>query len=149
MGDRSADHGRSLPRQASSLREHFRGYGPLLLFGPAFIGVSERKECAPSPTNPNAACTTGQSFDKESRVAIAPTFGLGFSFYVNKWNAIGFEWRALPFAWNTGGFDTKGGGPDNEFPDNKISADDRQFRFNQMLTLSYNFYLPTDYRVSE
>lgn len=108
--------------------------------GPAFIGVSERKDC-------DNDCS--QQFDKKSRVAVAPTFGLGFTFYANKWNAIGFEWRALPFSWNTGGFDTKGGGKDSEFPDNKINDKDRLFRFNQMLTLSYNFYFPQQYRVSE
>ncbi len=114
--------------------------------GPAFVGVSERKECDPAK---GTDCDTPDSFKKESRVAIAPSFGLGFTFYVNKWNAIGFEWRGLPFAWNTGGFDTKGGGKDSEFPDNKITSDDQQFRFNQMLTISYNFYFPQDYRVSE
>lgn len=114
--------------------------------GPAFIGVSERKDCDPSK---GQACDTPEAFDRESRVAIAPTFGLGFTFYVNKWNAIGFEWRGLPFAWNTGGFDTKGGGKDNEFPDNKVTDADSQFRFNQLLTISYNFYFPRDYRVSE
>lgn len=110
--------------------------------GPAFIGVSERKDC-------KADCDLPQNFDKASRVAIAPTFGLGFTFYANKWNALGFEWRGLPFAWNTGGFDTKGGGKDKEFPDNKIDDADRLFRFNQMLTISWNLYFPTDYRVSE
>lgn len=108
--------------------------------GPAFIGVSERKDCETDCKN---------SFDKASRVAVAPTFGLGFTFYANKWNALGFEWRALPFSWNTGGFDTKGGGKDQEFPDNKINDKDRQFRFNQFLTVSWNFYFPQQYRVSE
>ena len=111
--------------------------------GPAFIGVTERKDCE------LGTCTRPESFDRASRVAIAPTFGLGFSFYVNKWNAIGFEWRALPFAWNTGGFDTRGAGKDEEFPDNAIDGADREFKFNQILTLSYNFYFPQDYRVSE
>jgi outer membrane beta-barrel protein len=108
--------------------------------GPAFIGLSERKDC-PSDC--------GNNFDKASRVAVAPTFGLGFTFYANKWNALGFEWRALPFSWNTGGFDTKGGGKDQEFPDNKIDDKDRLFRFNQFLTLSWNLYFPQEYRVSE
>jgi hypothetical protein len=107
--------------------------------GPAFIGVTERKNCNP--------CT--DNFDMGSRVAIAPTFGLGFSFYINKWSALGFEYRGLPFSWNAGGFDTAGGGKDNKFPDNKITNDDRQFTFNQLLTVSYNIYLPFQYRVSE
>ncbi len=114
--------------------------------GPAFIGVTERKDCEAGTCTLN---NNPDAFKTASRVAIAPTFGLGFTFYVNKWNAIGFEWRGLPFAWNTGGIDTKGGGKDNEFPDDKISAEDRQFHFNQLLTISYNFYFPQDYRVSE
>ena len=114
--------------------------------GPAFIGLKERGDCG---VDAGTDCTAPESFDKKSRVAIAPTFGLGFTFYVNKWNAIGFEWRALPFSWNTGGFDTAGADPNGEFPDNQITDADRQFKFNQMLTVSYNFYFPMDYRVSE
>jgi outer membrane beta-barrel protein len=109
--------------------------------GPAFVGIKERPDCTD--------CTPDSTFEPKSRVAIAPTFGLGFTFYINKWNAIGFEWRGLPFSWNTGGFDTAGGDPNGEFPDNQISGDDRQFKFNQMLTVSYNFYFPTEYRISE
>ncbi len=108
--------------------------------GPAIIGVTERADCTGN-------CPT--SFDTTSRVAIAPTGGLGITFYINKWSAIGFEGRLMPFAYNTGGFDTAGGGKDEKFPDNNISDADRGFQLNPMLTLSYNIYLPTKYRVSE
>ncbi len=114
--------------------------------GLAFVGVNERKECDPGAGKP---CTAEESFERESRVALAPTFGLGFSFYVNKWSAVGFEWRGLPFSRNTGGFDNHGGGPDSKFPDQRVNEDDRDFKFNQMLTISYNFYFPQQYRVSE
>jgi hypothetical protein len=107
--------------------------------GAAFIGITERKNCNP--------CVG--KFETASRMAIAPTIALGLSFYVNKWSALGFEYRLLPFAWNRGGFDTAGGGKDNQFPDNKITDADQLFRFNQMMTISYNFYLPTQYKVSE
>jgi len=108
--------------------------------GPAIIGVTERADCTGDcPTN----------FDTTSRVAIAPTGGLGLTFYVNKWSAIGFDARVMPFSYNTGGFDTAGGGKDEKFPDNNISDADRQFKLNPILTLSYNIYLPTQYRVSE
>ena len=111
--------------------------------GPAFIGLEERGECT-------EACANLQGdFPRATRTAIAPTFGLGFTFYMAKWAGLGFEWRGLPFAWNTGGFDTAGGGKDQEFPDNRITAEDQQFRFNQLLTVSFNIYLPTQYRVSE
>jgi len=107
--------------------------------GAAFIGLTERADCDPCKGE----------FDTATRMAITPTFALGFSFYVNKWSALGFEYRGLPFAWNISGFDTAGGGKDNEFPDNKINEADQRFRFNQMMTLSYNIYLPTQYKVSE
>ncbi len=112
--------------------------------GPAFVGITERKNCAGTVADP---CI--DNYATASRVAIAPTFGLGFTFYINKWSALGFEWRGLPFSWNAGGFDTAGGGKDNAFPDNKITNADRQFTFNQVLTVSYNIYLPFQYRVSE
>jgi hypothetical protein len=107
--------------------------------GPAFIGLTERADCT------NCA----NVFKTATRTAIAPTFAVGLSFYVNKWSALGFEYRGLPFAWNISGFDTAGGGKDAEFPDNKITDADQRFRFNQMMTISYNFYLPTQYKVSE
>lgn len=112
--------------------------------GPAFVGVTERGDCA---AGGDGDCT--DSFDMASRVAIAPTFGLGFSFYINKWSALGFEWRGMPFSWNQPGFDTAGGGQDNAFPDNKISKEDRQFKFNNVMTISYNIYFPMEYTISE
>ena len=68
---------------------------------------------------------------------------------MNKWNAFGIEWRAVPFARNTGGFDNHGGGPDQRFPDYSVNSDDREFKFNQMVSVSYGFYFPTMYRQSE
>src|SRR6185295_11894790 len=81
--------------------------------GPAIAGVTERADCAGTASTLNGGCSsardsgqvdaTGQpipipnyeTFPTAKRVAIAPTFGLGFTFYVNRWNAIGFEWRAV------------------------------------------------------
>jgi hypothetical protein len=116
--------------------------------GPAFIGITERADCDGTPANP---CAPGPDvpFEEATRMAIAPTFGIGLSFYVNKWSAVGFEWRFLPFSLNTGGFDTAGGGNNEEFPDNKITSADRRFAFRQLLTLSFNIFLPTQYRISE
>jgi hypothetical protein len=116
--------------------------------GPAFAGLKERGDCGPKAKT-GLSCNDTASFQLKSRTAIAPTFGLGFSFYVNKWNAFGFEWRAVPFSRNTGGFDNHGGGPDQRFPDYSVTSDDREFKFNQMVTVSYGFYFPTMYRQSE
>ena len=135
--------------------------------GPAILGVSERAEC--SGTGPLSAggCSSelpsgevdgdgapigipnAVSFEKESRVAIAPTFGLGFTFYLSRWASFGFEWRATPFSRNTGGFDNHGSGPDGAFPDSSVDAEDRDLKLNQMLSVSFGISLPLDYQVSE
>jgi hypothetical protein len=112
--------------------------------GPAFVGLTERADCESKCASDNVT-----PFPMTSRTAIAPTFGLGFSFYINEWAALGFEWRGLPFSWNTGGFDTAGGGKDEAFPDNRITDADQRFHFNQMLSVSFNINLPAKVRVSE
>lgn len=112
--------------------------------GPAFVGVSERRDCG---TDIGVDCKN--TFDRQSRTAIAPTFGLGFSFYTGDWMSFGLEWRALPFARNTGGFDTSGADPGGKFPDQKINDKDREFKFNQMATLSFGFYFPRVLKSSE
>jgi hypothetical protein len=118
-----------------------------LFAGPAFVGVTERADCDLDCVPENGQGT--EKFPMSKRTAIAPTFGLGFSFFVNSWSAFGFEWRALPFARNTGGFDNRGNDPDGRFPDRKINSDDREFRFNQLLSVSWAFYLPFSYKTSE
>jgi hypothetical protein len=111
--------------------------------GPAFVGLRQRPDCS------EGSCTALSTFTTSATMAIAPTFGLGFSFFFNKWMAIGTEYRALPFAWNTGGFDVAGRGPSEQFPDGAISSADSQFKFNHLLSVSFNMYLPMDYKVTE
>ena len=108
--------------------------------GPAFVGLTERSDCT-------ANCD--QVFTTTSRTQVAPTFGLGLSFYIGGLASLGLEWRGIPFAWNTGGFDTHGGAPDGRFPDNKITSDDREFKFNQVISLNLGFYFPTETRSSQ
>ena len=115
----------------------------LYLFGgAAFVGIDERGDC-------DGTCTDLDSFNTVSRTALAPTFGLGFTFFINHWLAVGAEYRAFPFAMSTAGFDVAGRGLNAQFPDGNIDGNDRQFRFNQMLTLSFNMYLPMQHKVSE
>lgn len=135
--------------------------------GPAIAGVTERADCSGPLSTLQGGCSSerpsgvadtdgvdipipnAETFPTTKRVAIAPTFGLGFTFYVNRWNALGFEWRAVPFSRNTGGFDNHGGGPDADFPDQQVDSDDRDLKLNQMLSVSWNFYVPFDFQVSE
>jgi hypothetical protein len=110
--------------------------------GPAIIGLSERASCESNCGEPDA-------FGRASRTAIAPTFGLGFNFYLAKFMALGLEWRGIPYSWNTGGFDTRGANPDGRFPDNKVNDQDREFKFNQLLSVNLGFYIPAKPKSSE
>ena len=112
--------------------------------GLAFIGVSERGDCG-APGQPG--CTT--TFATSTRTAIAPTFGLGLTLYTSGLVSVNIEYRAYPFSWNRGGFDTKGGAPDANFPDNKIDKEDRTFKFNQMVFLAAGFHFPAAPKISE
>ena len=109
-----------------------------LFEGPAFVGLKERADCTDCVGN----------FATTTRMQIAPTFGFGLTFYMGKWASLGLEWRGLPYAWNTGGFDTHGGPPDGRFPDNKISKDDHEFKFNQLISVNLGFYLPASLKSS-
>lgn len=138
--------------------------------GPAFVGVTERSDCAagvcgtPRLPPPNADPTAGpqwqeadlpNSWDGDSaanrggRLAIAPTFGLGVNFYPVSWLATGLEWRAFPFNRNTGGFDNHGDGPDNDFPDLAVTGADSDFKFNNMVSLNFTFFLPLENESTE
>jgi outer membrane beta-barrel protein len=138
-----------------------------LFGGVAFAGVEERGNvnangdtlCQPNTlrdaraTNKfaaaNDACldTQGKN-NRASRVAIAPTFGVGLSLYFTEYLAMTLEYRAFPFKWNTSGTDEGGTSKDRKpdssgpFPDGKIDSSDRTAQFNQMFKLGFAFYLP-------
>jgi len=114
--------------------------------GLGFVGLKERGDCGASG---QSSCTAASSFDLTSRIALSPTFGLGFNFYIGDFMSLGVEYRALPFSWNQGGFDTAGGNPNGNFPDNKITSADENFKFNQMLTVSLGFSFSMSPTISE
>jgi len=114
-----------------------------LFVGPAFVGTKERADCD------GMQCTGADGYTMKARTAFAPMFGLGLSFFTHEWGGLAVDWRAIPFSRNTGGFDTAGGGPDKDFPDLAISEEDRQFKFNQLVTLSYSIFFPFEIRMSE
>jgi hypothetical protein len=120
--------------------------------GPAFVGLKERDDCIITGPGPGAcAAIPGQSevWPMASRMEIAPTFGVGFQFYMSRWAALGLEWRGLPVARNVGGFDNHGDGPGEAFPDFNVDEKDRETKFNQMITISFGVSLPFDHKVSE
>jgi outer membrane beta-barrel protein len=95
----------------------------------------------------NGACLDTQ--DKTAtRLAIAPTFGVGLSLYLTEYLAMTLEYRAFPFKWNTSGTDEGGLNKNRQrdssggFPDGYIDASDRTKQFNQTFRLGFAFYLP-------
>lgn len=115
--------------------------------GVAFNGIQERGNCGDGGGDP--ACIDPASFALKSRVAIAPTFGIGLHFFMAGFMSLGVEYRAVPFAWNRAGFDEAGGGNNSNFPDYKITSADRTFKFNQMITVELGFGLPAKPSISE
>ncbi len=112
--------------------------------GAAFVGVEERKDCT------EITCNLPSSFASETRVAIAPTFGLGLTFYTRGLLSVNLEYRAIPFMkTNRGGFDSRGLKNNVDFPDGQINSDDRTNKFNQMIGLSIGFSLPGAPKLSE
>jgi hypothetical protein len=120
--------------------------------GPAFVWTTERADCTSCVPVADATAQPEQGaapFPMEERMTLTPTFGAGLTFYINKFLSFSVDWRALPFSRNTGGFDNRGRDPDSKFPDRQINSDDREFKFNQLLTLGIGVHLPTNYKVSE
>ena len=145
-----------------------------LFAGVAFAQVEERAAqkrngSAPIPCSPEAlrgareagtfssvdrACLATQS-ERDTRLAIAPTFGVGLSLYLTDYLALTLEYSAFPFKWNTSGTDeggldaklreTGGGG----FPDGEIDQNDRTKQFNQTFRLGFAFYLPVHGEVTK
>jgi hypothetical protein len=116
-----------------------------VFLGLAFNGVQERHSCGDAGDPP---CITPSTFTTpQSRVALAPTFGIGLHFFIMDFMSLGVEYRAIPFSWNRSGFDTSGG--PNGFPDNEVTSADRTFKFNQMITVEIGFGLPTKPSISE
>jgi opacity protein-like surface antigen len=137
-----------------------------IFLGAAFAQVEERKDvigAAAACTDKNtyrmnpSICERTQSGSgaRASRIAVAPTFGVGLSLYFTDYVAMTLEYRAFPFKWNTSGTDEGGRNKkrqldaSGEFPDGRITAADRTFQFNQMFGLGFAFYLPAKSKLTE
>ncbi|MFT3771940.1 MAG: hypothetical protein QM820_41570 [Minicystis sp.] len=124
-----------------------------LFAGVAVIGMRERQPCGNDPDGKKIAgppCADPSSFQLASRIAVAPTFGLGLNFYPTSFFGVGFEFRALPFSWNTGGFDNHGKPGNKDFPDlSSVNSDDRDFHFNTMISVQAKFAFPISIKKSD
>jgi outer membrane beta-barrel protein len=109
-----------------------------LFLGAGAVGINERTACGDTG---QPACNDPASFALAGQAKFAPTFGLGLTFFLNDIVNIGVEYRAFPFSWNRGGFDSRGLGPNGNFPDGKVNGDDETFQFNQVINLSVGVML--------
>ncbi len=116
--------------------------------GVGFVGIQERQDCGGTGQNLHP-CSDPRTFALQSTSKIAPTGGVGLTFYPGKWFSIGVEYRALPFSWNRAGFDSRGAGTNGNFPDQKVDSNDETFKFNQLVTIALGFSLPTTPKLSE
>jgi len=114
--------------------------------GVAFVGIQERANCGDTPAT---SCAKPASFQLASQTKVAPTFGVGLTFYLGGTVSLGVEYRALPFAWNRAGFDSRGAGPNGNFPDGQVNGQDETFRFNQLVTIAIGFSIPTQPKISQ
>ena len=121
--------------------------------GAGFVGIQERQDCGAPLTsgggNATIPCSDPRSFELQSKLKVAPTFGVGFTFYPGNFWSLGVEYRALPFAWNRAGFDSRGSGPGGNFPDSQVNGSDETFQFNQLVTVAIGFYFPTKPKLNE
>jgi opacity protein-like surface antigen len=116
-----------------------------LAAGLAIVGIQERQFCGGGG---QLGCYDPRTFALASQTKFTWTFGIDLNFYPSNLVSFGVEYRALPFYWNPAGFDTRGGGPNGNYPDNQVNSSDDTFKFNQIVTLAVGFSFPAP-KVSE
>ncbi|HEX8790675.1 MAG TPA: outer membrane beta-barrel domain-containing protein [Polyangiaceae bacterium] len=114
--------------------------------GGAMVGIQERSNCGGGGQK---SCADPSTFSLQSANKLAPTFGVGFDFFGGNWWSLSVEYRALPFSWNRSGFDSRGAGTNGNFPDGQVNGQDETFKFNQMISIGFGFFLPTKPTISE
>ena len=123
-----------------------------LFAGVAFIGLEERADTVADVCEAGvagydeAACLATQTA-RSSRVAIAPSFGVGINTYFNEFMGLSIQWRGIPFKWNASGTDQAGNG--GKFPDSIIDKKDRLRHFNHMFTMGFVVFFPPKIKVTE
>jgi hypothetical protein len=115
--------------------------------GEAIAGIEERGNCGDTGQPP---CSAAASFKRASSTKFSyGTYAIGLTFYPGDLWSLGVEYRAFPFAWNLAGFDSRGAGPNGNFPDFKVNSQDDTFHFNQVITIAVGFSFPTKPKISE
>ena len=111
----AAAHVHPVPRQARHLQQDLRRHRLLRRRRRRRSSGSRSAPTAAAQASPRAPIRRRSTLTSTTK--IAPTFGVGLTFYPSNFVSLGVEYRALPFSWNRAGFDSRGAGPNGNFPD--------------------------------
>ncbi|MFI5303141.1 MAG: hypothetical protein ACHREM_34045, partial [Polyangiales bacterium] len=128
--------------------------------GGGIVGTQEREFCSDTALNESTPppCSDPKTHNLASQSHLAPTWGLGFNFFINNFMSLGLEYRFIPFAWNRPGFDSAGSdgsvgkvdpNATGKYPDGNVDSKDQSYRFNQMISLSLGFSFPTKPKITD
>ncbi len=119
-----------------------------VFLGAGVVGTKERADCTD-------VVSCAQNHDLQAQNHIAPTWGLGFDFYLNNWLGLGLEYRMVPFAWNRAGFDIRGQDANGNrtssgaYPDGQVTSADATYRFNSMISIYLGFSFPQQPKITD
>jgi len=119
-----------------------------VFLGAGIVGTKERADCS-------GVVQCALNHDLQSKQHIAPTWGLGFNFYMNRWLALGVEYRMIPFSWNRAGFDSRGQDASGnavssgKFPDGNVNSSDSTYKFNSMMSIYLGFSFPQQPKITD
>ena len=113
-----------------------------LFLGLGVTGFDQRVQCGGGGSQ--KACSDPTTFATSSSALFTVSGGLGLTFFVNDLINIGVEYRALVYpadGVNRGGFDSRGLGPGQNFPDGKVNGSDATDHLNHIIGVSVGFML--------
>ncbi len=112
-----------------------------LFLGAGAVGFNQRVNCG-DVSQP--ACNTAASFALQSTALFTLSTGLGLTFFINDYVNVGVEYRLLGYVGsgvNRGGFDSRGLGPNQNFPDGKVNGSDATSNIDNMIGISVGVML--------
>lgn len=116
-----------------------------LFFGLGAVGFDQRTNCGDSTTNPpQPSCTLASTFNTSGTALFTLSGGIGLTFFINDLVNVGVEYRLLGYVGsgvNRGGFDTRGLGPGENFPDGKVNGQDATSNLDNMIGISVGVML--------
>jgi outer membrane beta-barrel protein len=116
-----------------------------LFFGLGAVGFNQRANCGDPTANPaQPACSAAASFNTTGTALFTLSGGIGLTFFINDLVNVGVEYRVLGYVGsgvNRGGFDSRGLGPGENFPDGKVNGQDATSNIDNLIGISVGVML--------